>query len=95
MIHRIPNSKKYIMFLVYESHTTCFSCEPGVTLSIVPIENTQTAAMIHIKNTAKLMKKKMIGTEMILKVDPTKSAAASKIAIEIIKVLHMQTIANK
>jgi hypothetical protein len=60
-----------------------------------PIENTQTAATIHKKNTAKLIKKNIIGTEIILKVDPTKSAAASKIAIDMTSVLHMQIMAQR
>ena len=41
------------------------------------------------------MKKNIIGTNIILKVYPTKSAAASKIAIEITSDLHMQSIAVK
>lgn len=60
---------------------------------MVPIENTHTAATAQRAMTAKLMKKKMIGTKIILKVEPTKSAAASKIAIEITKVLQKQSIA--
>lgn len=41
------------------------------------------------------MKKNMMGTKMILKVLPTKSAAASRIAIDITSDLHMQSIAAK
>ena len=36
-----------------------------------------------------------MGTNITLKVDPTKSAEASSIAIEITKVLHMHSIAAK
>lgn len=54
----------------------------------MPIEKTQTAPKAHKKKIAKFTKKKIIGISIILNVDPTKSAAASKIAIEITRVLH-------
>ena len=43
----------------------------------------------------KLMKKNMIGTNRILKVEPTKSAAASRIAIDMTRVLHMHNMVSK
>lgn len=64
-------------------------------LSIVPIEKTQRAPTDHPKNMMKLMKKNTIGTNMTLKVDPTKSAAASRIAIDITRVLHMHNMVSK
>jgi hypothetical protein len=69
--------------------------EPPAVELIVPIEKIQTAAITHAKNTAKFIKKKITGTSMILKVLPTKSAAASKIAMEITRDLHMHIIAQK
>ena len=60
-----------------------------------PIENTETAPTAHRANTPKLTKKKTIGTRITLNVEPTKSAEASRIAIEITRVLHKQSIAPR
>ena len=48
-----------------------------------------------MKKTKKLMKKNTTGTRTTLNVLATKSAVASKIAIEIMSVLHMHNIVTR
>lgn len=93
--HKIPNAKNQTIFLVFGSQVTCFVYELEDTFSISPIEKTQIAATIHKKKTRIFIKKNMIGTEIILNVLPTNSAAASSIAILTTIVLHMHSIAMK
>jgi hypothetical protein len=96
MIHSIPNSMKYIIFLVLSFHTTYLYSLPGSpAFSIVPTEKRQRRPAPHIKNTITLITKKITGTKITLKLDPTNSAAASSTAIEICRLLHMQSIAIK
>lgn len=60
-----------------------------------PIEKTQTIATIQRKKTKKLIKKNMTGTIMILNVLETKSAAASRIAMEMTNVLQKQSMIRR
>lgn len=91
----MPKTMKYIISLILLSHSTCLNCDPSCDDVIVPIEKMHTAAIAHAANTVKLMKKKTIGTRIILKVLPRKSAAASSMAIEITIDLHMHITDKK
>jgi hypothetical protein len=85
---------KYIMFLVCCFHTTTLYYDPSGPLSISPTEKRQIIAANQQMNVASETKKNMNGTPIILMFLLTNSDAASSTAIEICKLLHIQSNPN-
>eukprot|EP00351_Strombidinopsis_sp_SopsisLIS2011_P006288 CAMPEP_0116876470 /NCGR_PEP_ID=MMETSP0463-20121206/8401_1 /TAXON_ID=181622 /ORGANISM="Strombidinopsis sp, Strain SopsisLIS2011" /LENGTH=142 /DNA_ID=CAMNT_0004523085 /DNA_START=659 /DNA_END=1087 /DNA_ORIENTATION=+ len=83
----IPKSMNHIMYVVLSFQATSFCCEPAASAVISPTEPTQTRPAIHMMKTVIPMKKKMIGTKMILNVSATKSEAASRTPTEMLRAL--------